>query len=159
MFLLCFFFFILFISPCFFFVFSNLFVFLNLIHFYLIYYQDSIIKQSILHTVKIAKTAIKVENLNLHMSISVKEGGCMSVRDSLIFFYIDIKFHVRVISSLARVLQKVEGIGFFSIWFKVRFFNFATNKANCDWLTLILNMVHFNQNKIVNTLIVFALRS
>ena len=86
MFLLCFFFLILFISPCFFFVFSNLFVFLNLIHFYLIYYQDSIIKQSILHTVKIAKTAIKVENLNLHMSISVKEGGCMSVRDSLIFF-------------------------------------------------------------------------
>ena len=47
-------------------------------------------------------------------------------------FYIDIKFHVKVISSLARVLQKVLGIEFFFIWFKVRFFNFAMNKENWD---------------------------
>ena len=54
MFLLCFFLFILCISPCFFFVYLNLSVFLNLIHFYLIYYQESIIKLSALHTVEIA---------------------------------------------------------------------------------------------------------
>ena len=74
-----------------------------------------------------------------------------------------IKFHIKVNSSLARVFQKVVGIGFFLIWFEVRFFNFATNKANCDWLILILNMAHFNinnyQNKTINTLIVSALRS
>ena len=46
--------------------------------------------------------------------------------------YIDINFHVKVISSLARVLQKVLGIGFFFIWFEVRYFNFAMNKANYD---------------------------
>ena len=77
----------------------------------------------------------------------------------LFAFYIDIKFDVKVISSLARVLQKVLGIGFFFIWFEVRFFNFAMNKGNCDWLTLILNMAHLYQNKTINTLIVSALRS
>ena len=66
---------------------------------------------------------------------------------------------MKVISSLARVLQKVLGIGFFFIWFEVRFFNFAMNKGNCDWLTLILNMAHLYQNKTINTLIVSALRS
>ena len=65
----------------------------------------------------------------------------------LFAFYIDIKFDVKVISSLARVLQKVLGIGFFFIWFEVRFFNFAMNKANCDWLTLILNMAHLYQKQ------------
>ena len=74
-----------------------------------------------------------------------------------------IKFHVKVISSLARVLQKAVGIRFFFIWFEVGFFNFAMNKANCDWLTLILNMAHSNQsnyqNKTINTQIVSALRS
>ena len=44
MFLLCFFLFSLFISPCFFFVYLSLSFSLNLIHFYLIYYQESIIK-------------------------------------------------------------------------------------------------------------------
>ena len=34
----------------------------------------------------------------------------------------------------------------FFIWFEVRFLTFATNKANYDWLTLILNMVGSNQN-------------
>ena len=73
--------------------------------------------------------------------------------------YIDIKFRVKVISSLARVLQKVLGITFFFIWFEVRFFNFAMNKTNWDWLTLIINMAHLHQNKTINTLIVSALRS
>ena len=66
---------------------------------------------------------------------------------------------MKVISSLARVLQKVVGIRFFFIWFEVRLFNFTMNKANCDWLTLILNMAHCNQNKTINILIVSALRS
>ena len=70
---------------------------------------------------------------------------------------------MKVIKSLARVFQKVVTVRFFFIWFEVRFFNFTTNKANCDWLKLILNMTHFNinnyQNKIINTLMVFALRS
>ena len=60
----------------------------------------------------------------------------------LFAFYID-----KVISSLARVLEKVLGIGFFFIWFEVRFFNFTMNKANCDWLTLILNMAHLYQKQ------------
>ena len=61
---------------------------------------------------------------------------------------------MKVISSLARVLQKVVGIRFFFIWFEVRLFNFTMNKA-----TLILNMAHCNQNKTINILIVSALRS
>ena len=40
----------------------------------------------------------------------------------------------------------VVGIRFFFIWFEVRFFNFATNKAKCYCLTLILNMACSNQN-------------
>ena len=64
---------------------------------------------------------------------------------------------MKVISSLARVLQKVLGIGVFFIWFEVRFFNFAMIKANCDWLTLILNMAHLYQNKTINILIVSTL--
>ena len=61
---------------------------------------------------------------------------------------------MKVISSLARVLQKVLGIGFF-------FIGFLTSPwiRHCDWLTLILNMVHLYQNKTINTLIVSALRS
>ena len=66
---------------------------------------------------------------------------------------------MKVISSLARVLQKIVGIGFFFIWFEIGFFNFATNKANCDWLTLILNMANFSQNKTIYTLIVSTLKS
>ena len=70
---------------------------------------------------------------------------------------------MKVIRSLARVFQKVVAVRFSFIWFEVRFFNFTTNKANCDWLKLILNMAHFNinnyQNKIINTLMVFPLRS
>ena len=70
---------------------------------------------------------------------------------------------MKVIRSLAIVFQKLVAVGFSFIWFEVRFFNFATNEANCDWLKLILNMAHFNinnyQNKIINTLMVFALRS
>ena len=62
-------------------------------------------------------------------------------------------------SSLARALQKVLGIRFFFILFEIRFFNFAMNKTNCDWLTLILNMAHLYQNKTINTLAVSALRS
>ena len=64
---------------------------------------------------------------------------------------------MKVISSLARVLQKVLGIGFFFIWFEVRFFNFAMIKTNCDWLALILNMAHLYQNKTINILIVSTL--
>ena len=68
MFLLCFFLFSLFIIPCFFFVYLNLTFSLNLIHFYLIYYQESIIKLSILHTIEIAwffrkKTRNKIADL------------------------------------------------------------------------------------------------
>ena len=66
---------------------------------------------------------------------------------------------MKVISSLARVLQKVVGIGFFFIWFEVRFFNFSMNKANGDWLTLLLNMAPLYQNKTLHILIVSALRS
>ena len=51
------------------------------------------------------------------------------------------------------------GIRFFFIRFEFRFFNFAMNEANCDWLTLTLNMVHLYQNKTKNTLIISALRS
>ena len=67
---------------------------------------------------------------------------------------------MKVLSSLARVLQKVLGIGFFFIWFEVRFFNLAMDKANCDWLTLILNLdAHLYQNKTINSLIISPLRS
>ena len=70
---------------------------------------------------------------------------------------------MKLTSSLARFFQKEVGIRFFFTWFEVRFFNFATNKANCDWLTLILNMARSNQsnyqNKTINTQIVAALRS
>ena len=66
---------------------------------------------------------------------------------------------MKVISSLARVLQKVVGIGFFLIWFDVRFFNFVMNKVNCDCLTLILNMAHLYQKNPINTFTVSALRS
>ena len=55
MFLLCLFLFSLFISPCFFFVYLSLSFSLNLIHFYLIYYQESIIKLSVLYTLEIAR--------------------------------------------------------------------------------------------------------
>ena len=75
----------------------------------------------------------------------------------LFWFQKGIKFHIKVNSSLARVFQKVVGIGFFFIWFEVKFFNLATNKANRDWLILVLNMARFNinnqQNKTINTLI------
>ena len=66
---------------------------------------------------------------------------------------------MKVISSLARVLQKVLVSGFSSSGLKLDFFNFTMNKANCDWLTLILNMAHLYQNKTINTLTVSALRS
>ena len=66
---------------------------------------------------------------------------------------------MKVISSLGKVLQKVLDIGLLFIWFEIRFFNFAKNKANCDWLTLILNIAYLNQNKTINTPIVSALRS
>ena len=66
---------------------------------------------------------------------------------------------MKLFSSIARVLQKDVDIGFFFICFEVRFFNFATSKANCDCLTLILNMAYFYQNKTINTLVVSALKS
>ena len=56
----------------------------------------------------------------------------------------------------------VVGIGFFFIWFEVRFFNFATNKAKCYCLTLILNMACSNQNnyqiKTINSQMVSAFK-
>ena len=58
---------------------------------------------------------------------------------------------MRVISSLTRVLQKVAGIGIFSSWFEVSFFNFATSKANCDRLFLILDMLRSNQTNCQKT--------
>ena len=68
-----------------------------------------LVAPSLIHSSKkVVKTTIKAENLNLHMFIvNFSERGWVSVTDSLIFFYIDIKFHVKVISSLAIVLQKV----------------------------------------------------
>ena len=66
---------------------------------------------------------------------------------------------MKVISSLARALQKLVGIRFFFIWLEVRFFNFVMNKANCNWLTLILNMAHLYQSKTINTVIDSALRN
>ena len=70
---------------------------------------------------------------------------------------------MKVISSLARFSQKEVGIRFFFTWSEVRFFKFTTNKMNCDWLTLILNMARSNQsnyqNKTINTQIDSALRS
>ena len=77
----------------------------------------------------------------------------------IFLLYNNIKLQVKVISSLARNLQKLVGIRFFFIWLEVRFVNFVTNKANCDWLTLILNMVHLYQNKTINTLIDSPIRS
>ena len=74
MFLLCFFLFSLFIRPCFFFLYLNFS--LNLIHFYLIYYQESIIKLSILHTVEIARFFRKKQETKQLFCYSLQLKGC-----------------------------------------------------------------------------------
>ena len=109
--------------------------------------KNLIAGSSIYSSKKVVKTGIKVENLKLHMFI-LNFSERASQWEILWSF-----------CSLARVLQKVLGIGIFFIWFEVRFPNFAMNKANCDWLTLILSMVHLYQNKTINTLVVSAWRS
>ena len=76
MFLLCFFLFSLFISPCFFFVYLNLSFSLNLIHFYPIYYQESIIKLSILHTVEIARLFRKKQETKQLFCYNLQLKGC-----------------------------------------------------------------------------------
>ena len=76
MFLLCFFLFSLFISPCFFFVYLNLSFSLNLIHFYLIYYQESTIKLSILHTEEIARFFRKKQETKQLFCYSLQQKGC-----------------------------------------------------------------------------------
>ena len=99
MFLLCFFLFILCISPCFFFVYLNLSVFLNLIHFYLIYYQESIIKLSILHTVETARFFNKKQETKLPFCYSLWLKGCAHysllvdiTHYSLLKFLLEVKF-------------------------------------------------------------------
>ena len=76
MFLLCFFLFSLFISPCFFFVYLSLSFSLNLIHFYLIYYQESIIKLSVLYTVEIARFFRKKQETKQLFCYSLQLKGC-----------------------------------------------------------------------------------
>ena len=76
MFLLCFFLFSLIIIPCFFFVYLNLSFSLNLIHFYLIYYQESIIKLSILHTEEIARFFRKKQETKQLFCYSLQLKGC-----------------------------------------------------------------------------------
>ena len=101
MFLLCFFLFSLFISPCFFFVYLNLSFSLNLIHFYLIYYQESIIKLSILHTEEIARFFRKKQETKQLFCYSLQQKGCAHysllvdiTRYWLFRFLLEVKFLV-----------------------------------------------------------------
>ena len=100
MFLLCFFLFSLFLSPCFFFVYLN---------FYLTYYQDNnteIIKLYILHTVETARFFRKKRNKQ-KSSYSMQLKGCdqysllVDVTHYWLFqFLVEVKFLVgRQISS------------------------------------------------------------
>ena len=100
-------------------------------------------RSSIYSLKKVIKTEIKVENLKLHTFIVNFSKRAKRFFD-LFAFYIDNQLISKSSSKSSRY----------------RFFlNFATSKANRDWLTLILNMAHLYQNKTVNTLIVSALRS
>ena len=106
MFLLCFFLFSLFISPCFFFLYLNLSFFLNLIHFYLIYYQESIIKLSILHTVEIASFLRKNQETKSLFCYSLQQKGCahysllVDITHYWLFkFLVEVKFLVGTLIS------------------------------------------------------------
>ena len=85
--------------------------------------KDLMAGSSIYSLKKVAKLELKwkIWNCTCLLCILAKELVGKRFFD-LFAFYIDIKFHVKVISSLARVLQKVLGIGFFFICFEVRFF-------------------------------------
>ena len=84
--------------------------------------KDLVAGSSIYSSKKVVKTGIKwkIWNCTFLLWILAKELVGKRFFD-LFAFYIDIKFHVKVISSLARVLQKVLGIGFFFIWFEINF--------------------------------------
>ena len=85
--------------------------------------KDLVAGSCIYSSKKVIRIGIRMENLKLHMFIVNLAKELVGKRFFDLFaFYIDIKFHVKVISSLARVLPKVLGIGFFFIWFEVRFF-------------------------------------
>ena len=106
MFLLCFFLFSLFISPCFFFVYLNLSFFLNLIHLYLIFYQESIIKLSILHTVEIARFFRKKQETKQLFCYSLQLKGCahysllVDITHYWLFkFLVEVKFLVGTLIS------------------------------------------------------------
>ena len=109
MFLLCFFLFSLFIRPCFFFLYLNFS--LNLIHFYLIYYQESIIKLSILHTVEITRFFRKKQETKQLFCYSLQLKGCAHysllvdiTHYWLLKFVVEVKFLVgRQISSRSLV--------------------------------------------------------
>ena len=75
---------------------------------------------SIYSSKKVVKTGIKVENLKLHIFIMFIVNFSKKRFFHFFAFYIDIKFHVKVINSLARVLQKLVVIRFFYIWLEVR---------------------------------------
>ena len=101
MFLLCFFLFSLFISPCFFFVYLSLSFSLNLIHFYLIDYQESIVKLSVLYTVEIARFFRKKQETKqlFHYSLQLQDWAYYSLLVDishywLFKFLVELKFLV-----------------------------------------------------------------
>ena len=101
MFLLCFFLFSLFISPCFFFVYLSLSFSLNLTHFYLICYQESIIKLSVLYTVDITRFFRKNRKQNSCFCYSLQLKGCAHysllvdiTHYWLLKFFVEVKFLV-----------------------------------------------------------------
>ena len=90
----------------------NLSVFLNLIHFYLIYYQESIIKLSVLHTVEIASFLRKKQETKQLFCYSLQQKGCAHysllvdiTRYWLFRFLLEVKFLVGTqISSRSLVI-------------------------------------------------------
>ena len=120
--------------------------------------KDLMAGSSIYYSKKVVKTVSRKFEITRLLWILAKELVRKRFFD-LFAIYINIKLPVKVISSLARALQKLVGIRFFFIWLEVRFFNFVMNKANCNWLTLILNMAHLYQSKTINTVIDSALRN
>ena len=118
MFLLCFFLFSLFIGPCFFFVYLNLSFSLNLIHFYLIYYQESIIKLSILHTEEIARFFRKKQETKQLFCYSLQQKGCAhysllvdSTHYWLFKFLVEVKFLVKFKFLKYQFLHFSDNIG------------------------------------------------
>ena len=96
MFLLCFFLFTLFISPCFFFVYLNLSFSLNLIHFYLIYYHESIISfiQQKLPGSSEKKTGNKIGVLSFLATKRLCSSLLVDITHYWLFKFLKVKFFV-----------------------------------------------------------------